>query len=125
MSASLDEAQAWVTSFIDWYNTEHRHSGLGLLPPVVVHSGQASTVSIARQQTLDAAYAAHPERFVGGHPVPPSVPDRVWINPPLALQHTSVAAAATEAPMPTTDPVAPYPLEQQGIAGHAEVDPEQ
>lgn len=99
--ASIEEAQAWVTSFIHWYNTEHRHSGLGLLPPVVVHSGQASTVSTARQQTLDAAYAAHPERFVGGRPVPPSVPDRVWINPPLALQHTSATAAATVASVPT------------------------
>jgi putative transposase len=29
---------------------------------------------------LDAAYAAHPERFVHGPPKPPVVPDEVWIN---------------------------------------------
>jgi len=103
--ASLADAQVWVTNFIQWYNTEHCHSGLGLLPPVVVHSGQAAVVSAARQHTLDAAYADHPERFVRGRPVPPAMPDTVWINPPLPHQHSSAAATATAAPVPTADPV--------------------
>ena len=102
--ASLEEAQAWVTTFIRWYNTEHRHSGLGLLPPVVVHHGQAAAVCSARQQTLDAAYAEHPERFVGGRPVPPLVPEAVWINPPRPQQQTLVAGVATGAAVPTDEP---------------------
>ena len=102
--ASLEDAQAWVARFIGWYNTEHRHSGLGLLPPVVVHFGQVAAVSAARQQTLDAAYADHPERFVRGRPVPPTVPDAVWINPPCPHQHSSAAATATAAPLPTAEP---------------------
>ena len=102
--ASIAEAQAWVASFIGWYNTEHRHSGLGLLPPVVVHHGQAAAVSAARQQTLDTAYAEHPERFVGGRPVPPLVPAAVWINAPRPQQQTLVAATATGAAMPTDAP---------------------
>ncbi len=101
---SRAEAQAWVSSFIRWYNTEHRHSALGLLPPLVVHHGQAAAVSAARQQTLDAAYARHPERFVGGRPVPPLVPDAVWINAPRPQQQTLVTAAATEAAVPPTEP---------------------
>lgn len=101
---SLEEAQAWVSTFIWWYNTEHRHSGLGLLPPVVVHDGQAAAVSAARQQTLDAAYAEHPERFVGGRPVPPLVPEAVWINAPRPQQQTLVAAAATTAVVPADEP---------------------
>jgi putative transposase len=101
--ASLAETQAWVTTFIDWYNTEHRHSGLGLLSPAIVHSGQAPAVSATRQQILDVAYAEHPERFVGGRPLAPSVPDTVWINPPV--QQSSVAATATVAAVPTTAPV--------------------
>src|SRR3954469_12616656 len=83
----------------------HRHSALGLLPPVVVHHGQAAAVSSARQQTLDVAYAEHPARFVSGRPVPPAVPDAVWINPPLPQQQPLVAALATAAPVPTTAPV--------------------
>jgi putative transposase len=101
--ASIADAQAWVEGFIRWYNTEHRHSGLGLLPPVVVHHGQALAVSAERQQTLDAAYAAHPERFVRGRPVPPAVPDAVGINPPRPPQQPLVAAAATAAPVPTVE----------------------
>jgi putative transposase len=31
---------------------------------------------------LDAAFRAHPERFVKGPPSPPALPDAVWINPP-------------------------------------------
>ena len=72
---NLAAAQAWVTSFIEWYNTEHRHSGIGLLPPIVVHRGQASAAVAARQQTLVRAAVVHPERFVAGHPTPPQVPD--------------------------------------------------
>jgi putative transposase len=32
---------------------------------------------------LDAAFTAHPERFVGKPPVPPALPDMVWINKSL------------------------------------------
>ncbi len=35
-----------------------------------------------RQRVLDAAYAAHPERFVHGRPKVPEPPRAVWINPP-------------------------------------------
>jgi len=31
---------------------------------------------------LDAAYAAHPERFVRQPPRPLTLPREVWINPP-------------------------------------------
>ena len=37
----------------------------------VVHAGQAPEVRAARAITLDAAYAAHPERFVRRPPTPP------------------------------------------------------
>ena len=39
--ASLAEARAWVTAFVDWYNHVHRHSGLSLLTPAMVHGGTA------------------------------------------------------------------------------------
>ena len=34
---------------------------------------------------LATAYAAHPDRFVRHHPVPPPLPTAVWINPPKLL----------------------------------------
>jgi putative transposase len=72
------------------YNTEHRHSGLGLLTPHDVHHGAADERVAARAGVLATAYAAHSERFPGGLPQPPACPTEVWINPP-ATGFTEVA----------------------------------
>ena len=79
---SLEDARAFCATFFLWYNTVHRHSGIGLLTPADVHAGRATEITAARALTLDAAYAAHPERFVRRPPTPPVVPTTVWINPP-------------------------------------------
>jgi putative transposase len=79
---SLEDARAFCADFFTWYNTQHRHSGIGLLTPADVHAGRAPEITAARVLTLDAAYAAHPERFVRRPPTPPEVPTAVWINPP-------------------------------------------
>jgi len=76
------EARAWARDFFPWYNTEHRHSGIGYFTPAAVHSGNAQHIFADRQRTLLLAYAAHPGRFVKGSPVPPALPTAVWINPP-------------------------------------------
>jgi putative transposase len=78
----IEHARAFCQDFFPWYNTEHRHSGLGLLTPEAVHYGQAATVQATRRQVLQAAYAAHPERFVRRPPEPPPLPAAAWINPP-------------------------------------------
>jgi putative transposase len=47
-----------------------------------VHLGRAPECVAARSRVLEAAYAQHPERFVGGLPQPASAPTAVWINKP-------------------------------------------
>jgi len=79
---SLEHALAFCRDFFPWYNYEHRHSGIGYLTPAMVHCGKAHEVVDARHKVLDAAYAAHPERFFQGRPRPQQVPVEVWINPP-------------------------------------------
>ena len=79
---SLQDARVFCQRFFPWYNTEHHHSGLGLLTPEVVHYQRVEEVRRLRQQTLDAAYAVHPERFVRKPPQSPAPPTEVWINPP-------------------------------------------
>jgi putative transposase len=79
---SQQDARSFCQQFFTWYNTEHHHSGLGLLTPNVVHHQRAEQVRNFRQITLNAAYAAHPERFVLKPPQPPALPTEVWINPP-------------------------------------------
>lgn len=82
---SKEDARAWARPFFDWYNNEHYHSALGLLTPATVHYGQAAALLEKRQGVLDAAYAAHPERFVKKPPTVQSLPDAVWINRPQPL----------------------------------------
>lgn len=79
---SLQDAVAFCRSFFAWYNTEHRHSGIGMLTPEVVHYGLAKDVVESRKKVLQGAFAAHPERFVSGAPLPPALPEAAWINPP-------------------------------------------
>ena len=79
---SIQDARAHCHVFFPWYNTEHHHSGLGLLTPADVHHGVAEQRIAARATVLATAYAAHPERFPAGQPQPPARPLEVWINPP-------------------------------------------
>ena len=80
----LADARAWARRFFEWYNTEHHHTGIGLLTPADVHFGRAAAVRQQRQQVLDLAFAKNPERFVKGPACPPQLPAAVWINPPKA-----------------------------------------
>ncbi len=76
------DAHAFCSRFFRWYNEEHRHSGIGFHTPADVHYGRAAHVRQGRAVVLDAAYAAHPERFVRKPPEPPALPTAVWINEP-------------------------------------------
>jgi putative transposase len=80
--ASVEAARAHCQDFFRWYNDEHRHGGLGLHTAADVHHGHAPAVQARRAQVLDAAYQAHPERFVSKPPAPPKLPGTSWINPP-------------------------------------------
>ncbi len=53
-----------------------------MLTPEVVHYGLARDVVEFRKKVLQLAFEAHPERFVRGVPLPPALPEAVWINPP-------------------------------------------
>ncbi|MEP6588720.1 MAG: integrase core domain-containing protein, partial [Polaromonas sp.] len=79
---SVEDARAHCQTFFVWYNAEHRHSGIAYMTPHSVHHGLAQDLLITRQASLDAAFAAHPNRFKGKRPAPPELPTAAWINPP-------------------------------------------
>jgi putative transposase len=79
---SFEDAEAHCARFFDWYNNEHRHSGIGLHTPADVHYGRAEELRTKRAEVLAAAYAATPERFVRKLPQPPALPTVAWINQP-------------------------------------------
>jgi putative transposase len=79
---SLTDARSFCATFFERYNHHHRHSGIGLHTPASVHYGTAAEVRAERAKVLDAAYTAHPERFVNKAPTPPPLPGAAWINKP-------------------------------------------
>jgi putative transposase len=87
---SIQDSRSFCQVFFPWYNKEHRHTGIGLLTPEVVHYGLTGEVIKARSEVLQAAYEAHPERFVRKIPSPPSVPTAAWINKPVTKSEEKV-----------------------------------
>ena len=79
---SFEDAHAHSGRFFAWYNNDHRHCGIGYHTPADLHYGRAELIQAQRGEVLDAAYAAHPERFVRKRPKPPQLPETAWINEP-------------------------------------------
>ena len=79
---SVQHGRSFCGKFFDWYNNEHRHSGIVMLTPAMVHYNLHEPVLRQRSDRLVRAYAEHPERFVRGIPQVKSLPTEVWINKP-------------------------------------------
>jgi len=79
---SIEDARSFCRQFFTWYNSEHKHSGLGLLTPESVHYGEDQMILQQRAAVLATAFKKHPQRFKGRIPQPLAVPEAAWINPP-------------------------------------------
>jgi putative transposase len=88
----IAHAKRHTHDFIEWYNNEHHHAGIGFMTPSDVHHGLAAAKWHARAEALAVAYAAHPERFSHGPPTPPALPTHVWINQPSDKTVTPTSA---------------------------------
>lgn len=92
--ASEGHGRAWLEDFFQWHNDEHHHMGLALFTPAEVFHGRVEAVRVTKQAALDAAHAAHPERFPNGPPRLPMPPLAVHINPLVADVVFPAAACA-------------------------------
>lgn len=75
----IGQAESWTAGWVEYYNHEHRHTGIAGYTPASVHDGTWTGVAQARQARLDAHYKAHPGRYRR----PPKVrtpPARATIN---------------------------------------------
>jgi transposase InsO family protein len=79
---SIQQGRSFCGNFFDWYNNEHRHSGIVMLTPAMVHYNLHEPILQQRSEILVRAYAEHPERFVRGIPQVKPLPTEVWINKP-------------------------------------------
>jgi putative transposase len=86
----IQDARAFTVDFMQWYNQEHRHSGVALYTPSNVHYGHTKQIHQCRQATLDAAYQRYPKRFVRKPPEAALPPLAVWINPPKSPEEQAI-----------------------------------
>jgi putative transposase len=61
----LQAARLWVLGFVDWYNQEHRHSGIKFVTPVQRHKGEDIHILANRHQVYLKAKSANPLRWSG------------------------------------------------------------
>lgn len=90
-------AEAYIEEFMTWYNEVHHHAGLALFTPGEVYRGEVEVVAQRRQDAMDRAYQAHPERFVRGAPRVRRPPAEVSINPLLSAAEMSPDPTPTNA----------------------------
>jgi hypothetical protein len=69
----VEAARIWMADFIDWYNTKHRHSGIGFVTPEQRRLGVSQELFSKRNKTLLAAWKKHPHRF-------PKQGPRLWVE---------------------------------------------
>jgi len=80
---SVDQARTWTQQFVQWYNHQHKHSGLKFVTPVQRHDGQANAILRHREQVYEAAKQRCPERWSGATRNW-KLKDEVWLNPERA-----------------------------------------
>lgn len=84
---SLEDARVYIDTYVHWYNTEHKHSGIALFSPGQVGDGSWRRVWGTRDRALQRYYKQHPERF-RCQPRTPSPAVKVGIN--LASEKVTV-----------------------------------
>jgi putative transposase len=89
---SIQDARSFCRDFFAWYNTVHKHSGIGFVTPEQLHYGMAEQVLNNRASVLQSAFKEHPIRFKGKMPKPLPLPDAAWINPPQQLVEKNAAS---------------------------------
>ncbi len=92
--SDLESARNWVHGFTQWYNNEHKHSGLKFLSPVQRHRGEAEELMNNRRRVYAEAKQRHPERWGRRTTRNWDLANEVWLNPDrLALDQKLKKAA--------------------------------
>ena len=61
---NVAQARDWTLKFVQWYNHQHKHSGLKFVTPAQRHDGRDAAILMHREQVYEAAKLRHPERWV-------------------------------------------------------------
>ncbi|EPN8460862.1 IS3 family transposase [Vibrio cidicii] len=78
--SSIEDARCWVGNFVDWYNNEHKHSGIKYVTPQQRHCGEDNEILRQRMQVYRRAQLTHPGRW-SRQTRDWSYIDEVYLNP--------------------------------------------
>jgi len=78
--ASIEAAREWMSTFVNWYNNEHRHSGIKHVTPSQRHEGADKALLAKRQAVYEEAKRKNPNRWSGKTRIWQWI-DYVWLNP--------------------------------------------
>ena len=59
------DARDWVTSLVEWYNNEHRHSAIRFVTPAQRHEGLDESLLDNRKAVYEEARTRNPQRWSG------------------------------------------------------------
>ena len=79
--ADIEAARGRVHGFAQWYNEDHRHSGLKFLTPGHRHRGETKVLMDNRKKVYQLAKQRHPERWGKRATRNWDLEDEVWLNP--------------------------------------------
>ena len=60
---NLESARRWVEEFVEWYNHEHRHSGIRSCTPASRHYGEDVSILEKRKEVYEEARRRRPDRW--------------------------------------------------------------
>ena len=63
--ADLEQARTWAAGFVQWYNVDHRHSGIRYVSPAQRHAGDDHAILAARHALYCRARELNPARWSG------------------------------------------------------------
>ncbi len=64
---TIEDSRQWLANFVHWYNTKHKHSGIGYITPEERASGKEHEIMKMRNKVIQKAFKNNPQR---------------WSNPP-------------------------------------------
>lgn len=91
--ASIEAARAWVAEFVEWYNEEHRHSGIRYVTPGQRHRGEDIEILINRKAVYKQTRLERPERWEREIRNWNRI-EEVWLNPPREIRERVQQEAA-------------------------------
>lgn len=78
--STIRDARKWCIRFVDWYNYQHRHSGLKFITPQQRHCGEDKVIMANRHQVYQRAKLQQPNRW-SGNTRNWILPDTINLNP--------------------------------------------